>query len=151
MRYIYALRNIYVVICIIFAMVIAGCASEKKKKDRREADDMFRKISAFVSEYIEKVGASPDSASWATACSDFEEGLDKITFSYSPDTDILLTEGQNDTINALIEEYIKARDSRIHEIMHPIVLADSISDSLNLTEAEQIDINQADASHNPGN
>ena len=83
----------------------------------------------------------------------FEDSLDKINFSYPPDTDLLLTEGQNDTIHSMLQTYIKDRDSRIHEILHPVVIADSIdTDSINLRDGGESEVNvQADASRNHDN
>ncbi|MDE6637987.1 MAG: hypothetical protein K2K32_07110, partial [Muribaculaceae bacterium] len=134
-------------------------STEKQNKDRRGAADMFWKIRSLVSDYTKKVSEAKDSASWADACSEFEEKLDKINFSYPPDTDILLTEGQNDTIQSLIQEYVNARDLRIHELLHPIIEADSIADSLainddNIQEIQSqpnVSVSHSGASRSPGN
>ncbi|MDE5840934.1 MAG: hypothetical protein K2H49_08440, partial [Muribaculaceae bacterium] len=50
---------------ILAAVMLAGCSQEKQKKDRSDADDMFRSISALVENYTGKVASAPDSASWA--------------------------------------------------------------------------------------
>lgn len=142
---------------LLVMTILASCSSEKQKKDRRGADDMFGKISALVSDYTLKVSEAKDSASWAEACSEFEDKLDKINFSYPPDTDILLTEGQNDTIQSLIKEYVKARNLRIHELLHPIIETDTIADSLAIDDGSisetspQPSVSQAGASHSHGN
>lgn len=144
-------------VILLAVIMLASCSSEKQKKDRSGADDMFGKISALVTDYTLKVSEASDSASWAEACSEFEEKLDKINFSYPPDTDILLTEGQNDTIQSLIQEYVKARDLRIHELLHPIIETDSIVDSLAINDGgvpeiqSQPNVSQSGASHSPGN
>ncbi|MDE6650686.1 MAG: hypothetical protein K2K45_12230 [Muribaculaceae bacterium] len=136
---------------LIAAAVLAGCTSEKQMKDRSDADDMFRRISALVENYTDKVSAAGDSAAWVQACVEFEDSLDRISFSYPPDTDMLLTEGQNDTVFALMQEYIKARDTRIGEILHPVVESDSIADSLALEDVGLTEVSPADASRSPGN
>lgn len=97
--------------------------------DRSNASEMFERICKLAKDYTDKVEEAQDSAAWAMACIDFEDKLDKISFSYPPDTDLLLTEGQNDTIHSLMQEYVKSRDGRIHEILHPIVQMDSLADT----------------------
>lgn len=106
-----------------------GCKPEKNIKDRSEATEMFRKICQLTKEYTESLTDAPDSSVWALLCNEFEEKLDKISFGYPPDTDLLLTEGQNDTIHSLMLDYIKARDGRIHDILYPVVEIDSLSET----------------------
>ena len=126
-----------------------GCTQEKKSKDRSGANEMYERICKLTVEYTEKLQAADDSASWETTCRDFEDKLDKITFSYPPDTDLLLTEGQNDTINTLLQEYVEARDRRIHGITHPIPVADTLVDSDSL--AMETTASTEDASRSRGN
>lgn len=129
-----------------------GCSQEKKTYDRSDANEMFGKICNLTKEYTGKLTESPDSSTWAATCAEFEDKLDKINFSYPPDTDLLLTEGQNDTIHALMLEYINARDERIHNILHPIIEIDSISDFDSAYVAESVsDVSQVNASRSHGN
>lgn len=114
----------------------AGCTQEKNKTDRSQADDMFSRICKLTEEYTDKLEEAPDSADWAAVCTEFEEKLDKISFSYPPDTDLLLTEGQNDTIHFLLQEYVKARSERIYGILHPEPAIDSLGDSSAIHEQE---------------
>ncbi len=126
----------------MFLVCFWGCKPEKNIKDRSEATEMFGKICKLTKEYTDRLTDSPDSAAWALLCNEFEEKLDKISFSYPPDTDLLLTEGQNDTIHSLMLEYIQARDGRIHDILYPVVELDSISDSDSILDVASNVINQ---------
>lgn len=124
-------------ICLIMAVAVAaccalsGCKNESKKKDRSEANDMFQRITALASHFSVKIEHAPDSAAWAELSRQFEDSLDRISLSYPPDTDLLLTEGQNDTIHTMLQEFISMKNRRIDEILHPVVETDSVaSDSL---------------------
>lgn len=144
------MRNTFII--AFLTMICAfGCTTEKKNKDRREASDMFNRICKLTKEYTEKLTNAQDSSAWASLCTEFEDKLDKVSFSYSPDTDLLLTEGQNDTIHSLMLEYIKTRNERIHEILHPIAELDSLSVDSALEPLTAAEINQSSASHNHGN
>ncbi len=122
---------------------MSGCDQEKKSKDRSEAQEMYEKICKLTQDYTNRLLDSPDSSSWAAACTEYEDRLEKISFSYPPDTDLLLTEGQNDTIHSLMLAYIQVRDERIQRILHPIVEADTLenADSTGLAE-RAVDITQ---------
>lgn len=137
-------------VCIL----AGGCNKEKGSRDRTEASEMFSRICELTKEYTGRLEVAPDSADWATLCSEFEEKLDKISFSYPPDTDLLLTEGQNDTIHSLMQEYVRVRRERIDGLLHPVIENDSlaVSDSLDVVEAAEIPIGgSADASRSRGN
>lgn len=119
-------RTAFIWLLSLGAICCIGCSQEKNDKDRSLAYDMFTRICNLTKESTILLSKVNDSVAWATACSDFEEKLDKISFSYPPDTDLLLTEGQNDTINTLLQEYIHMRDKRIHDILYPQIVVDTI-------------------------
>lgn len=140
-----------IAVLFIFSCALIGCKPEKKYIDRSEATEMFARICKLTKDYTQKVADSPDSLKWANLCSEYEYKLDKISFSYPPDTDLLLTEGQNDTIHSLMLDYIKARDGRIHEILHPVVYLDSLIDADSSKVSEADELIRSNASRNPGN
>lgn len=148
-------KTVNIIAMFVVALAVVGCAQEKKKKDRSGADEMFRRIASLTSNFTTKVAEAADSAAWSELCTQFEDSLDRINFAYPPDTDLLLTEGQNDTIHALMQEYIKERDSRINAILHPVVETDSVmvADSALIQEpvAEKNVVSQGGASRSPGN
>ncbi len=149
------MRNIVVAAALVaVGMIAISCSKETKSKDRSNAKEMYEQICKLTKDYTEKVADSPDSASWAASCAEFEDKLDKVNFNYPPDTDLLLTEGQNDTIYSLMLAYLEARDGRIHRILHPVALTDTIvnADSIMVLEAEaERELSQADASRSRGN
>lgn len=131
---------------MLVMLFASQCGSEKKGKDRSEATDMFERICEVTQDYTEKLEDAPDSAAWSATCKEYEDSLGKINFSYPPDTDLLLTEGQNDTIETLMREYVKIRQQRIQDILYPEAEADTLAlDSL------EMDSIQADASRSRGN
>lgn len=137
---------------IAMGMIASSCSKETHHKDRSNAIEMYERICKLTKEYTEKIVDSSDSMSWAAINSEFESKLDKVNFSYPPDTDLLITEGQNDTIYSLMQAYIKARDGRIHSLLHPIVVTDTLTDAdevMKITSAAEV--SPADASHSPGN
>lgn len=155
-------KNVFLALIATLCVGICGCTREKSSKDRGEASEMYERICKLTKEYTERLETAPDSADWDEVCTEFEDRLDKINFSYPPDTDLLLTEGQNDTIHSLMQAYVKAREERLHGILHPQVATDStaVADSLEAMEeasaegsmkTPEVTSSRADASHSPGN
>lgn len=119
-------RLIYIIVAAVVAMNATGCGGGKKVRDRSEAHELFEAVTSLTKSYTARVAVAPDSATWAMLCEEYEDSLDKVNFSFPPDTDLMLTEGQNDTITSLMGAYIKARDERIHSILYPVEPSDSI-------------------------
>lgn len=119
-------RLLYIALSVAALGCIASCAQEKKNKDRSDAHDLFAHITSLTRSYINKIEAAEDSAAWARVSLEYEDSLDKVNFSYPADTDLLLSEGQNDTIVRLTRDYLRARDARLHKILHPVIPTDTI-------------------------
>lgn len=117
---------ILIIVAVVVAISATGCGGGKKVRDRAEAHELFEAVTSLTKSYTARVEAAPDSAIWAMLCEEYEDSLDKVNFSFPPDTDLMLTEGQNDTITSLMGAYIKARDERIHSILYPVEPSDSI-------------------------
>ncbi len=127
-------KSILIALLAAVSIGVGGCSQEKKKKDSSQATEMYERICKLTEDYTRRLENAPDSADWASVCTEFEEKLDKITFSYPPDTDLLLTEGQNDTIHQLMEKYVNVRKGRINGILNPVELLDSIPEGDSLLE-----------------
>lgn len=131
------MRNlIFIALVVVAVFGTSGCTKEKQKQDRSDATQMYERICKLTKEYTVRLESAPDSADWAAVCSEFEDKLDKISFSYPPDTDLLLTEGQNDTIHTLMQEFVKVREERIHGILHPVLELDSLATNDSLVSEE---------------
>lgn len=127
----------------MLAIGVVGCSGGKHTEDHSEADSLFQAVTSLTEEYTSKVATATDSAEWAAITSEYEDKLEKINFRLPADTDLMLTEGQNDTIFRLTEAYMAVRDARITAILHPVAPVDSLPN-------EDL-VNVEDASRNPGN
>ncbi|MDE6510765.1 MAG: hypothetical protein K2L00_01540 [Muribaculaceae bacterium] len=119
--------KVLTVILVAVCLMSTGCKRESEDRDRTQAEEMYARICELTKEYTAKLQTAPDTTDWAATCNEFEEKLDKISFSYPPDTDILLTEGQNDTIYTLMQEYAKERRRRIHGLSYLEQETDSVA------------------------
>lgn len=124
-----------------FLAAMGGCGRADKEKDRTAASSLFMHTVKLADRYAVKIGNAPDSARLAELSREFEDSLEHLNFSYPPDTDLLLTEGQNDTIYRCVQKIVEARKRRLGQLQpHPEPLDslpnDSVVSASLLTELE---------------
>lgn len=121
------IRLFYYAVCVSAVACTASCTGSNDRKDRTDVLRLFSEIVALTENYTKRISAAPDSATWVETSMQFEDRLEKINFSFPADTDLLLSEGQNDTISRLINAYVKVRDERLNVLLHPVSPSDSIT------------------------
>lgn len=103
-------------ICVLpVAMLLlsAGCTRETATDDHSDADALFRESVRLLRTYTDSLAKATDSATCRRLSENLDSELTKLNFRYPANTDMSLTEGQNDTLYRLTTRYIRIRDKRI--------------------------------------
>lgn len=95
-------------------LVISACTREKNDDNSQEAMSLYERTCQLTRQYIDSIKMAKDSTQVANLIDRYETALDKMNFDVSPDTDFDLTEGQNDTINMLMEQMSAVRHARLN-------------------------------------
>lgn len=85
-------------LAMMAGILAAGCGGGGEKKGDAAADDLFRKSVALTELFTKKMTTAKDSAAVDSLLTLYRDSIDAINFQYAPDTDLHLTEGQNDTL-----------------------------------------------------
>lgn len=102
---------------IIIALPLLGACSQAEEEDRHDdTDRLFHGINSLAVEYAAKIRQAPDSASATGAFEEFQAELDSLNFSVEADTDLLLTEGENDTIFNNLINVRKIYDNKLRNL-----------------------------------
>lgn len=78
--------------------LLAACSNSEQAERPDDSDRLYKETLLLVKSYNDSISAANDSASAMRAFDAFNAKLDSVNFSVAPDTDLLLTEGENDTI-----------------------------------------------------
>lgn len=132
------MRRLSGMILMVSMLMVMSCRNGDNADDRTEARELFRQLSELNRSFTSSVASAPDSAAWAKITLAYEDSLAKINFRFPPDTDLEMSQGENDTLFSLTSAYIAARDTRIHEILHPKVHMDSIAHPDSLTVEDNL-------------
>ncbi|MBD5289094.1 MAG: hypothetical protein HDS26_00220 [Bacteroides sp.] len=107
---------IYFVAFTLLGCYMSGCRNESEKNRTGEARALFEASAAMIRSYTDSLRVAKDSASVQELTDHFENAIAKLNFSYPPDTDVALSEYENDTLAMLIDRYLEARQSRLKEL-----------------------------------
>ncbi|MDE7160846.1 MAG: hypothetical protein K2O24_08410 [Muribaculaceae bacterium] len=99
-------------------LLLCACAEQQQDSLQPEARELFRESAAHIRAYTDSMSRAKDSVSWATLDRRFEERITRLNFKYPPDTDLHLSQGENDTLYILTLRYIKARSDARERILN---------------------------------
>ena len=101
----------------VLLSVLAGCG-KSGDGDRMPPDDaylLYHKTNRLLRQYYDSISQAPDSATAIGAFEHLNSELDSLNFSVEADTDLKLTEGENDTTYRNIIAVRKLYDRKLVE------------------------------------
>jgi hypothetical protein len=110
-EHMYAMMKLVIVSLIM--VIGVGCSHDDDSSAKLKADDLFIKSCKLTESYCNKLKHAPDSASVAAIMEEYRERITKLNLQYPQDTDVLLTEGQNDTLVMLTNKLLTIRNQRL--------------------------------------
>ncbi|MCM1377124.1 MAG: hypothetical protein NC097_05535 [Clostridium sp.] len=107
------MKKIHIVIWVFLIFVFGSVACSKSEVQRADfSDGLYQESVELAREYILKIKNAPDSASVDSLMARYQDIIDSLNFQYPPDTDMKLTEGQNDTLTILSAKLVKTYNTR---------------------------------------
>lgn len=104
-----------------------GCAEKPVETLAPEARDLYKKSADLIRSYTDSITRAEDSVSWAAIDHRFEERLTKLNFKYPADTDLHLSQGENDTLYILTTRYVRAKAEAHTRILRGPLPADTLA------------------------
>lgn len=110
-------RSVGIMHITAFFLFSSGCLISCSKRDKPvqtdESDILYEGLITLVKEYSDILEQASDSASASEAFTRFNILLDSVNFAVAPDTDLLLTEAENDTLSNKILGVRKLYESKL--------------------------------------
>lgn len=104
---------------LLFSLSFFAC-KKNNESISQDASQLYTESKQLINEYIGKLKQVTDTASVDSLNLEFEKRYEKINFSVSRGTDLLLTEAQNDTLSNLTKQYTELlKKIRTHQQNSP--------------------------------
>lgn len=98
---------------VLSLLVLSSCGSKESDPREKGADALFSKLCDVTKAYTDSLRNAADSAAVNALFERYEQRFDRISNDVAPETDLFMTEGQNDTILLLQRNLLKVRAEKL--------------------------------------
>ena len=131
---------------ILLPFSLCCCKEKNDENSNIAADKLFEKSLLLLTAYTDSLKTAKDSAHVESLARAFESKINAVNFEFPPDTDLKLSQEENDSLIKMTDRLVDARISRLKWFATPS--QDSVpTDSLNPT----VSLQAAPPSHNQHN
>ena len=131
---------------ILLPFSLCCCKEKSDENSNIAADKLFEKSLLLLTAYTDSLKTAKDSAHVESLARAFESKINAVNFEFPPDTDLKLSQEENDSLIKMTDRLVDARISRLKWFATPS--QDSVpTDSLNPT----VSLQAAPPSHNQHN
>lgn len=117
-------------ICLILT---AGCRNRPPVDLGDAAQSLYERSVLMTRAYIDSMRHTNDSAAWERLSKAYDDRMARLNFEYPADTDLYMSEGQNDTMYIMTQAFAHARRLAWRRITHPDDTVRQSADSAALT------------------
>lgn len=105
-------------ILITTLLILAACSSNNDEKGDEEARSLYTGTCRLAKIYTDSIRRAPDSTKAIALMERFDERLTELNFNHAPDTDLRLSEGENDTLALLLRRLRASYEARLDSLAH---------------------------------
>lgn len=123
------IKKFYPAVIFLFLIIISACKINKHEKDHEMSSQLFSKTVQLINHYTDSINNTQDSASLKRMKIQFNDKLAKVNFQFPADTDLGLTQEENDCIIHMLDRLviiINRKDSIISSLPRDTIENESI-------------------------
>lgn len=98
-------------------LIIGSCSNPKTIDNKSESDKMFIELKELLLIYSDSLKNVSDSASITNIVNHYESELTKTIYKYPAESDMQLTQGQQDTIASLTENFVSLKRMKYAKLL----------------------------------
>lgn len=109
---------------ILLCSILTACSREKLPTGNQEARILFSQSAELISVFISEINIAKDSVTLDSLQQIFEKNITDLNFKFPPETDLKLTEEENDSLFYLLNQLKQSLYNKKRELI--IVPVDSL-------------------------
>lgn len=101
------------------SLFLTGCGRKPNKNSHIHAAQLFEKSLVLLRAYTDSLSIAKDSAHVEFLARAYESKINAINFEFPPETDLRLTQEENDSLIKLTDRLVAARKDRLKYFASP--------------------------------
>ena len=122
--------GVFFIVIIACEVIFTCCMNNERKDSKGEEDRLYAETLALIRQYSDSLEVSKDTAAIKNLMIHFQDRLDRLNNKVAPETDMRMSEGQNDTLAQMLIALLRLRDERLFGRTDTITADTFASDSL---------------------
>lgn len=110
------MKRIYLMGLTLVFLSLVSCGKKEKNEEEAPARSLFKESTQLISVTTKKIQQAKDSTAIDSLIDLFEKNLTDLNFKYPPETDMELTEQENDSIIKLVEKMQTVTKGRLKNL-----------------------------------
>lgn len=108
-----------VILTASVSLSLIGCARKPNKNSHIHAAQLFEKSLVLLRAYTDSLSIAKDSAHVESLARAYESKINAINFEFPPETDLRLTQEENDSLIKLTDRLVATRRDRLKYFASP--------------------------------
>ena len=100
-----------------FSLVLLSCNKKEEHSGSLEARELFNLSAETILDYIKSIPEAKDSADVDSLYNRFQKEVTDINFKFPPETDLKLTEQENDSLFVLLQRLNIVRKEKLESLV----------------------------------
>lgn len=106
----------------VVALSVASCGQGQEKGRGEGPRALYQRSVRLMELYTDSLENARDSANIIRLSVALENKLTQLNYVFPADTDLDISEGENDTLSSMTERFVHLRDSLLWRLANPILL-----------------------------
>lgn len=122
-------------VVVLASSVLAGCEHKTSSPQEQSVPELYFRTVDCLKAYADSMAKAPDSAAVYRLMADMQSALTKLNFKFPANTDLELTEDENDTIYLMTKHILDEKNKRLETFARRDTVSKEETDSLLSPEA----------------
>ena len=96
-------------------LLICACSNSDSSKNNIEARELFQKSTELINQYSDKIGLASTPYAVDSLLEHFDKDISDLNFAFPPQTDLSLTEQENDSLIKLLDRMQFIKKNRLQD------------------------------------
>lgn len=110
-------KSTVIISSLVVLCLFASCRKEEREIDRESGERLFELSERLIKTHADSLELAPDTTTLLRMEKSLTDKMAKVNFQFPPNTDLTLTEEENDSLAQMMKKFREKYDVRLKEMI----------------------------------